>query len=216
MSGKNKNHNRIIFITTLSVYLGLVLVGATPAVLSQSQPAVKSGIKPPDPPILRVRDLKDFQDKIVRLIQSGNLDLSKPFEAKFFADSVKGILTNPKFELIAGDRLIDELQREWFDFVALGVLLSDASTEKASFHISSDGKVITSNLALRLNNSEKAALFASGYNKAFSDERAKGKPNYQYKLVFENTKVSSENNQVFIVTRLPRAAIDEFLATNAH
>ncbi len=32
---KTKNHNSILFLTTLSVYLGLVLVGATPSVLAQ-------------------------------------------------------------------------------------------------------------------------------------------------------------------------------------
>ena len=31
----SKNYNSIVFLTTLSVYLGLVLVGATPSVLAQ-------------------------------------------------------------------------------------------------------------------------------------------------------------------------------------
>ncbi|MGI8670592.1 MAG: hypothetical protein ACR2J3_12235 [Aridibacter sp.] len=35
MSKKN-NHNPIYFLTTLSVYLGLVLVGASPQVLAQA------------------------------------------------------------------------------------------------------------------------------------------------------------------------------------
>nr|MCU0240754.1 hypothetical protein [Pyrinomonadaceae bacterium] len=33
---KTKSYNQIIFITTLSVYLGLVLVGASPQVLAQA------------------------------------------------------------------------------------------------------------------------------------------------------------------------------------
>jgi hypothetical protein len=33
---EKKNHNSLIFITTLSVYLGLVLVGSSPAVLAQA------------------------------------------------------------------------------------------------------------------------------------------------------------------------------------
>ncbi len=38
MNGKSKNHNSIIFLTTLSVYLGLVLVGgSSPQVLAQSK-----------------------------------------------------------------------------------------------------------------------------------------------------------------------------------
>lgn len=36
MSNK-KNHNTIYFLTTLSVYLGLVIVGASPQVLAQAQ-----------------------------------------------------------------------------------------------------------------------------------------------------------------------------------
>ena len=34
---KNKNHNSIYFLTTLSVYLGLVFVGATPQALAYAQ-----------------------------------------------------------------------------------------------------------------------------------------------------------------------------------
>ncbi len=33
---KNKNHNTIYFLTTLSVYLGLVFVGASPQALAQT------------------------------------------------------------------------------------------------------------------------------------------------------------------------------------
>ncbi len=35
---KNKNHNSFYFLTTLSVYLGLVIVGASPQVLAQAKP----------------------------------------------------------------------------------------------------------------------------------------------------------------------------------
>lgn len=41
MSKKN-NHNPIYFLTTLSVYLGLVLVGASPQILGQVKPANRS------------------------------------------------------------------------------------------------------------------------------------------------------------------------------
>ncbi|HEX9960497.1 MAG TPA: hypothetical protein VGB00_06170, partial [Pyrinomonadaceae bacterium] len=34
-------------------------------------------------------------------------------------------------------------------------------------------------------------------------------------LILTNTEVRSENNQVFIVTRLPRGSIDSLLAKNA-
>ena len=35
LMSNSKNYNSIVFLTTLSVYLGLVLVGATPSVLAQ-------------------------------------------------------------------------------------------------------------------------------------------------------------------------------------
>ena len=39
---KNKNHNTVYFLTTLSVYLGLVFVGASPQVLAQAQTSKNS------------------------------------------------------------------------------------------------------------------------------------------------------------------------------
>ncbi|MCB1025325.1 MAG: hypothetical protein KDB79_13100 [Acidobacteria bacterium] len=39
---KNKNHNTIYFLTTLSVYLGLVFVGASPQALAQTTLAKNS------------------------------------------------------------------------------------------------------------------------------------------------------------------------------
>jgi hypothetical protein len=40
-----KNHNSILFLTTLGVYLGLVLVGATPQVLAQAATAKQFNVK---------------------------------------------------------------------------------------------------------------------------------------------------------------------------
>lgn len=37
MSDKNQNHNPVFFLTTLSVYLGLMIVGASPQVLAQAK-----------------------------------------------------------------------------------------------------------------------------------------------------------------------------------
>jgi len=39
---ENKNHNRIHFFTTLSVYIGLVIVGASPQVLADSKTTYNS------------------------------------------------------------------------------------------------------------------------------------------------------------------------------
>lgn len=40
-----KNHNSVLFLTTLGVYLGLVLVGATPQVLAQAATAKQFNVK---------------------------------------------------------------------------------------------------------------------------------------------------------------------------
>ncbi|HMS39984.1 MAG TPA: hypothetical protein PKE69_07155, partial [Pyrinomonadaceae bacterium] len=54
---------------------------------------------------------------------------------------------------------------------------------------------------------EKADFLAGIYNESF----AIGKCN-SVNILYENTKAMTENNQVFIVTRLPRGSIDALLA----
>jgi hypothetical protein len=37
----------------------------------------------------------------------------------------------------------------------------------------------------------------------------------QSQIIYQNTEISRENNQIFIVTRLPRGSLDELLKQDA-
>ncbi|MGI8493689.1 MAG: hypothetical protein ACR2L1_00030 [Pyrinomonadaceae bacterium] len=73
-------------------------------------------------------------------------------------------------------------------------------------------KVNKSNLILEVSFSKlKPEIFAAYLNAKYIS-LSKGIKDRKLKKFYENTKVSSENNQVLIITHLPRSAIDEFLA----
>ncbi len=58
---------------------------------------------------------------------------------------------------------------------------------------------------------QRAEFLAEGFNRAYKNYKIdEEKP--VVKTIYENTSFKSENNQVFIVTRLPRASIDALLA----
>ncbi|MCA1625082.1 MAG: hypothetical protein LC778_15035 [Acidobacteria bacterium] len=149
MSKRSKN-NSIIFLTTLSVYLGLVLVGAPPSA---------------DP----------SADKYLTKIIEGNF--SQKFEPKAFplADYPRPSAKQIKLSLQANE--------------------TDLSL-KISF-----GKT----------NAEQFAEFLS---QEFSSASITVKDALT-KQIYENTSVSSENNQVFIVIRLPRGSLDALLTDSA-
>lgn len=58
---------------------------------------------------------------------------------------------------------------------------------------------------------ERARSAADAFGKIFAQKKLKTK-NAANLPIYENTAVSSENNQVFVVTRLPRGSLDALLA----
>lgn len=227
MSAKNKNHNRIIFLTTLSVYLGLVLVGATPAALSQAamtrQFDIKSEIeykddldnKPDETP-----GKEDFPvlfvgllDEIRKEVENGRVSLP----TDFYVSGVFSRTENGGSAGFGSNDSLDERLRNVIEnaisreFEAKAFELADADGKWKTVKISFDADQTDFSLKTSFgkSNAEQFAEFLKGKYSSASSE------NNLTKRAYENTKVSSENNQVFIVTRLPRAAIDEFLATSA-
>ena len=63
--------------------------------------------------------------------------------------------------------------------------------------------------------SPSRAIELSGKLNDFFRKYKIGKDEKIIKVIYENTKVSSENNQILIVTRLPRASIDSLLKQSA-
>jgi hypothetical protein len=231
MSQRNKN-NSIVFLTTLSVYLGLVLVGgATPNVLAQAaltrnfdvqeEIEIKDDLdnKPAN------NEIEDFPAAFAQLLNEvreavRNGQISLPVQTDFIVDAQYRMS-----KMCSGTRVgTDIFDQDFSSFITSGVNRKFESkiNQRTDFE---DGKSEKSgNLRLESNHTDltlkvsftklNAKQFAEFLNQEFSS-LAISEKNLLAKQLYENTEVTSENNQVFIVTRLPRGSLDELLKQDA-
>lgn len=238
MSGKNKKHNSIIFLTTLSVYLSLSLLGAAPQVLAYAATTRDFDIRTeieyqddldnkPDEESLE-KQAEDFPKIFADLLTeiSRNLSeqtfkspLSANFQAQgfgkqFFVFGNESNVTNGISESINPlDQICDR-------YIFAKVLPAARSlTEYKNLYnsgthigqikeVQSKIKADASGLFFEVSFSRSNTEVFADYLNARYASLAKNTEETRLKKFYENTKINSENNQVFIVTRLPRAAID--------
>lgn len=219
---KSKSYNRIVFLTTFSLYLSLVLVGGTGCNLSHSALTKSFDLKNE---IEFKEDLDNNPDKDIPTLfaellanieenaKSGNIAL--PIQENFVADGTftrslnaggGGLghnISDQNLGLIIQNSINRKLKPKAFESIDF-----KGDTKTVGIVFSAD----STNFSLKVSfDRDQPAQFAEFLNKKFSDS-ANSVSDQSLKQIYENTKVSSENNQVFIVTRLPRAAIDEALA----
>jgi hypothetical protein len=232
---KTKSYNQIIFLTTLSVYLGLVLVGASPQVLAQaaltSKFEIKDQIEKKDDLDKKPKENDLISSEINKLVSELNIlsekerfswdsishykvsDLSydewvdDPYP-RFFHKSIEWGWDNDFYEEFA--LTIEKITFEVFENI-LKHKAKLGSNEKYSqsidFSTLIESKTIKIDLKITNKNKSVADFIYNEYKKELQQTLSnQGLP--KQKLVAENTTVTAENNQVFIVTRLPRAAID--------
>lgn len=235
---KNKN-NSIIFLTTLSVYLGLVLVGgAMSPILTQAATARSFDIqdeiefkddldKKPKDDAEKARDI-DIAKALIIFIE----DLQKlqtigkynPLSEETYSKQNTYAIGRASSQqppnawvTVAADELFEKLFRKNIDKV---VDVGNGDGNEKFLKTTCRFKVILdkSSLELRIeiikDSIETADSLAENLTHLFDpkfDETAE----QSVKLIYENTKVSSENNQVFIVTRLPRGSLDNLLKQDA-
>ena len=190
------------------MYLGLVLVGATPAALSQAamtrQFDIKSEIEykddldnKPDEPFKESEEKVDELDLLDFRQYAGTVT---SFVKGYYQTEVKNSTTVCIVNLEQPDGFFSTLREDLiFSF-------ADFKAEKDSFFFKIG---VAPKLA-----DEDIFLISSAFKASLNSESRKSQFRPE-KLIYDNTKVITENNQVFIVTRLPRAAIDEFLATTS-
>lgn len=240
----HKNYNSIVFLTTLSLYLGLVLAGgATPTVLAQAATTRNFDIKSE---IVVEDDLdKKPDDK-----EPGDLDLDSYYNnvEKFFGnlkrlhEIEKFALNYDSFEVselgfvpcnVDGDpvrvsTVIQRIDNLWLEPVITDAtysfngwkFLSDCLKDerfKTGISQGIDLKFVYDKSELKVEISafksspRRAEQLVERFNQAHKiyelDDEA-----IVIKKIHENTSYKAENNQVFIVTRLPRASIDDLLA----
>jgi hypothetical protein len=239
-----KNYNSIVFLTTLSVYLGLVLAGgAAPSVMAQAaltrdfdikrELVVEDDLdkKPDDKDSIDFEsslddyfgDVGSFVEDLQKLHQIGKFDLDyDKFEISELGfvpcdvngDPVRTAYSNNKI----GNRWLEpaltdaRYKFEDWNFLADCFKNADYSNEVVStasdLKLSYDKAQLKVELSAFKTSPHRAEQLAANFSQAFKVyEVDEDEP--IVKKIYENTTFKSENNQVFIVTRLPRAALDD-------
>lgn len=197
-----KNYNSIVFLT---VYLGLVLVGATPQVLSQAaltrQFDVLSEIEFKDD----LDNKPDDEPCALLKAQTG-----APTD-QFFEQYAQYVLSLLKASYAGGGQDID-IRGSLLDS-SFPVPRQEFSEGFADFKIDRDSFFGNFHFKSKLK-SQNLAPIAAAYRADLELQRCASK-NKSEKTVLDNTEISFENDQIFVVTRLARASIDPLLARNA-
>lgn len=234
-----KNYNSLVFLTTLSVYLGLVLVGgSTPSVLAQAATT------------------RDFNIKNEIVVED---DLDKKPDDDLFIESVVNLVE--ELDSLSKNKTFDWNTKNSFQIEGFGFCESDNSPSflgSGSINRKVDKVLEKSaiNIARKLYNRKANLGFGDIYSQDSDYDFIFDKGNFEIKikigssnpiaserekdvslfynqlhdyldrkiseqnaarpnLVAKNTQITFENNQVFIVTRLPRASIDALLSENS-
>ena len=237
MNKTNKN-NSIIFLTTLSVYLGLVLVGAPAHVLAQAALASR----------IEIKDKIEIENDLDNKPDDDFEGFQEIYTEKVFADFVKQLQDLQKSEHY--DSIEEEdfyTKRLWFfnseepfvsevpnigcsnlDKVLAKLLESLDNDSLRSFaDFSQDIYPTALNLGIYTNvagvkletffkttTKQKASVLAGKLNTEFLLRVNKTEDNFA-KQIYENTKVLSFDNQIFITTQLPRGSLDALLKQDA-
>ena len=228
-----RNQNSILILTTLGVYLGLVLVCATPQIKAQTvkifaRSSAKS-VKPGKPAVdVEFTDvpLERFLDHVKLVVRTKSLNLSRPihlkvsesFDPRDPGDVLFGTLdihTGTASSAVLLDLVtqfllaIDESNL----FGALVDTKNGQSINGASIEVLHNDAQTAFNITLKTDSPATAQRAVSGFNALFAiAKRArKGTPEVKF---YESATTSFDNDQVLIVTHMPRAAIEEFLTDN--
>lgn len=228
-----KNHNSVIFLTTLGVYLGLVLVGATPQVLAQATPVGdksesefrKNNRLEFEKPI---SDDNLFVPQLIRLVNALNTSVDFGWNEKVaFTIEELAFCESDYSPAYMGSGAVNEgLYKIFSDFgIPLGREIAKRKSAKGfgdvySHQISFDFSIEDSGISVKTTIHSKTPKENDAFVVEFNDYFArfasatsplKGKG----KVIYDGTKISSANDQIFIVTNLPRAGLDSLLAKDA-
>lgn len=189
-----KNYNSILFLT---VYLGLVLVGATPQVLAHA--ASNS--------LFDLRNEIEFKEDLDKKPDDSCANLKSQIdeqENKFLEEYINLLSTSVKRYPSGGG----------FGWVDGGIgtlfksLRKDIFLWEFEFSVTNNG--LFSKADLKSTSTNDLAKFASSLTQSFYFTRCNLQASVK-KPLYDGTSITFTNNQVFIVTRLPRGSIDSLL-----
>lgn len=218
-----KSQSSILILATIGVYFGLVLVGAAPQLHAHT---LKSFTKAPaklgrpdvnteftDVPLQRFLDRLKLEVAASRLdlSQSVHIKLERSFETdksfeglKVFVDgentdefllSLRDFLTSVD-ESNLFYTIVDRKRGQSIDSAAIDVLHNETGT--------------TFGISLKTDSPATAEKAVGGFQALFSIAKSvrKGTPEVKF---YENASITFDNDQVSVVTHMPRAALEEFL-----
>ncbi len=214
MSQRNKN-NSIIFLTTLSVYLGLVLVGATPHVFAQTSQSL---------PISKEANIL-IANQLLTINAKWAIELEKIISGSSASAHLIGNINVSDKEISEWQMQLTEGNAEAIKFLrekffsppkvshpAVAAFLY----QKISVEIETNQNEIRFEYHISFINSGDALEFGKSYEYILNNrEKLRNKIGKAEILFLENTKSSFNNNQVSVVTRLPRGSLDELLKQDA-
>jgi hypothetical protein len=222
---KAKNHNSILFLTTLGLYLGLVMVGGTSPVMAQrsmARPAAKI-VSPSPGKTVSVRSQDDLYvlsvvrlvEELNRLSKRGQFDWSSVLKYKIEDLSICESDNSPSF-LAFGDLgkahdAVDDsavkLARHIFIKKA-EIGLGDIYSHRIDYKFTLENDTLAVSAVLK--DLSASPISVRGLT-AYFEKFASASSSDRGKIVADHTEVTSQNDQIFIVTRLPRGSIDSLL-----
>ena len=243
-----KTQNSILFLTTLSVYLGLLVVGgAAPQVFAHSATTrnfeisdeieIKDDLdnKPDDErsPVHMslqnyLQDIEVFIARLGRLKELGKFDsvndlfeVSQSTQLPCVPANRVGSYTANKFDLQnEGLRpTLESFSKLLTDGYSLADCMSnsrfgDTEVTDSKFNFKLDRKAFSVDVVVRKHTAQEAHALATDLTRSFAQFRSNTLSGTRLRI-FEATTFRSENDQVFIVTRLPRAGLDSLFVANA-
>jgi hypothetical protein len=243
-----KTQNSIIFLTTLGVYLGLLVVGgAAPQVFAHSatnrhfeitdEIEVKDDLdkKPDDERSPVYMSLGNYVEDVDLFISSlRGLQKEGLFDAKNDTFSVGQTTQLPCVAAnkvgsytVAEFATSDEKARktlEWFskrltDGYSLGDCrpndrFGSSETHDSKFRVKLDRNQFTIEVVVKKATARDASFLAADLENTFRDLK-RSTVNAVRMRIYESTTFRAENDQVFVITRLPRADLESLLASNA-
>lgn len=246
MSSK-RNQNSLLFLTTLGVYLGLLVVGgAAPQVFAHSATTrnleINEGIEirddldtnPDDERSPVHMSLGNYLDDVEQFIvalrglqqkqlfdpANGTFSVGQSTQLPCVAANKVGSYTVAEF-VTSSESARKTL--EWFskrltDGYSLGDCLPNArigeETHNSKFDFKLDQNNFTVEVIAKKSSPSNAHLTADDLIRA-SKQLKVDSADLVRARIYENTTFRSENDQVFILTRLPRADLISLLANNA-
>lgn len=242
-----KNQNSILFLTTLGVYLGLLLVGSSSQLRAQASEILRQSVDEKDAcaskdelleqayklrseigsasnsKSLITKEVASFFDDILDDLRDDPHNLKNGFMAEFVVQrlapleiQVSSRIRN-SFRYGGADKTKTDFLGERFysiieEVSKISCAGSSLNCSDVSLRVAFDefGFTVETHFSFPQKSATNATLFARAYNLENQYEAcSQGDVD---RLIFDHTSARSENDQVFIVTRLPRAGLDSLLA----